>query len=334
MNDTIKVQARGGAVRTQERMTKDSGDINILWVASEQTIQGFGVKPHEHNFCHLFYVHQGEAVFFIDDAEVPVRAGQVILANRGVTHGHRKIECPIMKHYDMKFVIFDLDLATVLERVPAVLECDTFMDAILRQIIKESAQPRPSARRDIHSYLLSFLYYITSKYRTQDDSDSPTVNTTGFSAVSKAIIEYMDREYMNDVSLQAIADSVGFNKNYMCSVFKRDSGLTIGECLNMIRIHKAAELISYSDMNLAQVSASTGFPNLSHFNRIFKKVAGIPPGQYRRMYTMDVLLEGDWNKISEEYRKEDGFIYSVLAGKKLDNETALGIISRDRDREE
>ena len=81
-------------------------------------------------------------------------------------------------------------------------------------------------------------------------------------------------------AVSEIADAVGFNKNYICSVFKRDSGMTIGNCQTIIRIHKAAELISFSDMNLNQVAAATGFTNLSHFNRIFKKVVGMSPSDY------------------------------------------------------
>ena len=92
--------------------------------------------------------------------------------------------------------------------------------------------------------------------------------------------------------------------------------MTIGKCHTVIRIKKAAEAISFSDLNLSQVSSSLGFASLNHFNRVFKKVVGIPPGQYRRMYQAEIMVPGD-SSVDSELIEYGGFIMSVLAGKKL-----------------
>lgn len=310
-------------------MLKETADPTILWVSSSQTIHNYGVKQHKHNYYHLFYITLGEAVFCVDDTESLVKAGQIVIAPKGSMHGFKKVECPIMDSYQIKFVVFDVGLNTVLSRISPIFDSDAFTSAIIKQIVAESAEFKPAVQSSMRSYLLSLLYYITAPYRTREDSESQIIDTTGFSPVSKRIVQYLEEQYMNEVSLQAIAQSVNFNKNYICSVFKHDSHLTIGECLNLIRIRKAAELISYSDMDLAQVYSATGFANLSHFNRIFKRIAGIPPGQYRRMYPLDVLLTGDM-EIPDGYRQQDNFIVSVLAGQKLNTETALSIISKEQ----
>lgn len=93
--------------------------------------------------------------------------------------------------------------------------------------------------------------------------------------------------------------------------------MTIGNCQTAIRIRKAAEMISFSDMNLVQVASATGFTNLSHFNRIFKKIVGIPPGQYRRMFTGSILTKIDDETAIQEVVGQNGFIVSVLGRKRL-----------------
>jgi AraC-like DNA-binding protein len=304
-------------------------DPTILWVSSTQTFHNYGVKKHKHNYYHLFYLTRGEAVFSVDGTETLVKAGQMVFAPKGVIHGYEKIECPIMESYQIKFVVFDVGLNTVLSRVKPFLDGDNFSTSVIRQIVAESTQLNPATQSSIRSYLLSLLYYMTAPYRRGDDSESQVIDTTGFSPVSKKIVDFLEGHYMEDVSLQAIADCVGFNKNYICSVFKHDSRLTIGECLNLIRIRKAAELISYSDMDLSQVYSATGFANLSHFNRIFKKITGIPPGQYRKMYPLEVLLEGDL-EVPAEYQQNQDFIVSVVAGQKISAENAFYYLNQKR----
>ena len=132
------------------------------------------------------------------------------------------------------------------------------------------------------------------------------------------IIRYLEQNYSREVSLQEIAEAVGFNNNYICSVFKRDSGMTIGNCQTVIRIRKAAELISFSDMSLTQVASATGFTNLSQFSRIFKKVTRIPPGQYRRMFASHIMCYGNpTHEATQKILLQIGYIISFLGRKHM-----------------
>ena len=56
-----------------------------------------------------------------------------------------------------------------------------------------------------------------------------------------------------------------------------ETSLTIFECLMVIRVRKAAELLTFTGMSLAEISCETGFVNLTHFNRVFTKHVMIPP---------------------------------------------------------
>ena len=102
---------------------------------------------------------------------------------------------------------------------------------------------------------------------------------------------------------------MGVTKNYLCNAFKSNTGITIVDCLNMIRIRKAAEQIVYSDLPLAQVAQMCGYVSVSHFNRVFMRYVGMPPGQCRRAYAYDVT--------GEDTLVPGGFISSVLTGRPI-----------------
>jgi len=150
----------------------------------------------------------------------------------------------------------------------------------------------------------------------KEKTNSQLIDTTGFSDVTIGIIIYIENNYMNQLSLDMIAKHVGYNRNYICSVFKKDTGITIIDYLNFVRISQAASYFSYSDIDISQVCVRVGFSNVSHFNRTFKKLVGVSPGNYRRMFPLDV--NGNLGK--------NGNTISVNEGEILTIDQALGTL--------
>ena len=112
--------------------------------------------------------------------------------------------------------------------------------------------------------------------------------------------------------MDSLAKAMNHNKSYLCVALKKDTQLTILDCLNTIRIRRAAELIVYSEYNLTQVAEACGFVSVSHFNRVFLKYVGITPGQCRRAYPVDILI---YPENANEIERTNNFMYSVLAQK-------------------
>lgn len=293
-------------------ISKPERNLNVLWVAESNFPANSSIKPHTHSYNHLFLVRRGPIEFAVGEARHILDEGESILAKPGVLHGMSRVKSRMVRCYEIKFACANPILSSLPDRFPR----DDFAEGLVQELVAESARSRPASPAFAADYLQALINYLYRAYGTPEDSESTTIDTTGFSQVAKDIVKHLENNYKEDLSLQEIADAVGFNKTYICSMFKRVSGMTIGNCLTAIRIRKAAEAISFSDMSLSQVSALSGFTNLSHFNRIFKKVVGIPPGQYRRMYPAEILVPGD-SDVNSELLEQKGFITSVLAGKKL-----------------
>ncbi|WP_105616815.1 response regulator transcription factor [Vallitalea okinawensis] len=101
----------------------------------------------------------------------------------------------------------------------------------------------------------------------------------------KHIKELIESQYdVPELSLAYIADKLYLNKNYLCDLFKAETGSTINQYIANIRIQKAKEFMRNTNMNLNQISTKVGYPDYNYFSRVFRKKMGIPPSKYHQIY--------------------------------------------------
>lgn len=95
------------------------------------------------------------------------------------------------------------------------------------------------------------------------------------------LIEYIDNHYMEDLSLENIAENTGFSKYHFSRLFKQYTGFTFCDYVCHRRIKVAEELLAKPDLSITEVALQAGFPSISTFNRLFKQYKGCTPSEYR-----------------------------------------------------
>lgn len=105
---------------------------------------------------------------------------------------------------------------------------------------------------------------------------------SGRTAVQE-VLRYIDKNYMQDLSLGEISELVHLNPNYFCEVFKREVGVTFKEYLTNRRMEKAKELLKNPAFKLNEVAALTGYSDARHFGKSFKRLTGVTPKEYRKL---------------------------------------------------
>ncbi|MDO5336850.1 MAG: helix-turn-helix domain-containing protein [Eubacteriales bacterium] len=86
------------------------------------------------------------------------------------------------------------------------------------------------------------------------------------------------------ISLASIAEELYLNKNYLCDLFKKEEGITIGEYILQQKIHLIQNMLIYSNYTYSEIATYFGFSSQSHLGRQFKKMTGMTLRQYREMY--------------------------------------------------
>lgn len=102
----------------------------------------------------------------------------------------------------------------------------------------------------------------------------------------KKLLDYIHEHYMEPISLKDVADHFHFNPSYLSSFFAAHNKESFSEYVNKIRVEKAAELLRTDEAPIAEIGSRVGYSDHSYFTKVFKKLTGLSPSQYRKLYGM------------------------------------------------
>ncbi len=106
----------------------------------------------------------------------------------------------------------------------------------------------------------------------------------GNSAEPPAIVRargLIAEQHASELSLTAIAQAVNMSAFYFCKTFKKSTGMTFTAYLARVRIEKVKELLTNPNTRISEAAYAAGFQSLSQFNRVFRRIAGESPTDYR-----------------------------------------------------
>ncbi|WP_028611583.1 response regulator [Paenibacillus harenae] len=92
---------------------------------------------------------------------------------------------------------------------------------------------------------------------------------------------YIETNYMENITIQQLAEEVYLSPKYMCQIFKKKNNETIIEHLTKLRVEKAKILMKSPDLKLFEIAEMVGFENATYFTTVFKKLTGMIPGKFR-----------------------------------------------------
>ncbi|MCD8022964.1 MAG: helix-turn-helix transcriptional regulator, partial [Lachnospiraceae bacterium] len=151
------------------------------------------------------------------------------------------------------------------------------MQECLRKLYEENIWPKASMA-DAH---VSFTQFETWLHRMldelQEDLKRPIRKSNLY--VEKALI-YVERNYMRDISLESVADSIGITQFYLSRLFKQERNQTFLEALTDIRISRSIRLLLDPTRSVSNVSMMTGY-NLKYFYQVFKNATGMSQRKFR-----------------------------------------------------
>jgi len=91
--------------------------------------------------------------------------------------------------------------------------------------------------------------------------------------------------YMEAITLEGVAELIHMNASYLSSIFKNDTGINFSDYLINCRIEVAKELLKNTNSKMVEVAEKIGYTDAKYFSKLFKKVVGIKPSEYRKLYS-------------------------------------------------
>ena len=93
--------------------------------------------------------------------------------------------------------------------------------------------------------------------------------------------EYINQKFSKDISLEEVAKHVDISSYYFSKLFKEEEGMNFIDYVTNLRIEKAKRLLKEGNVSIKEVCVESGYTDPNYFSRIFKKVVGITPTEYK-----------------------------------------------------
>ncbi len=93
--------------------------------------------------------------------------------------------------------------------------------------------------------------------------------------------QYIQEHFIEELSLERLAAAVHTSTFYFCKLFKKATGINFNQYVARTRAEKAKNLLLNLNLRISEIAYEVGFQSLTHFNRMFKKIVGQSPTEYR-----------------------------------------------------
>lgn len=130
-----------------------------------------------------------------------------------------------------------------------------------------------------------FLNSSPARKKAEEDKapekDDESSENARLALIREEIRAYIAKHYMEDISMQNAAQAMRYSEAYFCKLFKQCFRVNFSVYLNEYRIEKAKEMMSDPKVNIKDISTVCGYSDSNYFARVFKRVTGQTPSEYR-----------------------------------------------------
>jgi len=251
-----------------------------VWVGKYKNLQNIS---HWHLEHELIVCQSGKADIMIDDKAFTIIQGQCIFCSGGSVHfinsgsdsillvclSEDKLNEDITSEYTLASPVFD-DKYSVAKRLEAIYE---------------ELHNKPLFYEKKTSYLVSEL--IVDIFRNEPLKKYSPNSSTALTKY-KQLLNLIDENY-DSISFKDAASFMCLSEAYFSKYFKKQSGMTFSQYLNVVKIEKAVNLLKTdNNIKMTDLMIKCGFNTIRNFNRTFKEITGYSPKRMPKGYNLYV----------------------------------------------
>lgn len=257
-------------------------------IESHEHSPGFRTSKHSHSYPSLIYVISGEGECLDEAGAFRLSSNSAILLKEG--QPHQLIDLPgksmvlFVVYFSQKVAEMNKMFLEPLSNLSFVLKLPEYAAhqarRLLRQMLHEQESHPLQYERSLQLHLALFLLLLY-RYGVPEESKSAAPEVTGSEdRVRKVLASVADRFY-EPHSLATVSQVANLSQRHFTSLCRKISGTSFNDYLSSLRIKEAKRLLLDTDMSILVVAFTVGFEELSTFYRVFKRVSGTTPKQFR-----------------------------------------------------
>ena len=269
--------------------------VNIL-----KTTATIDEQSHTHEFVELVYVMSGNGTHYINYKSYPVKRGDLLFINYNQVHSFIADKEMTYVNFLMKpefmsskliscdniFDIFAISLfdeseVTLAGNRPIVHFSGQDMidvEAIIQSMLNECHEKQTGYKSIINGYMLVLFSKFT---RGLEDLCSNDIHTY-INRITPEIIEYIDENYSDPITLKEIAEKCFYNASYFSRIFKKCYGRNLTDYIQEKRMNEAIKLLQETNLTVEKICSDVGYSDKKQFYKLFKTYTGYTPNLYRK----------------------------------------------------
>ena len=250
-----------------------------VWVGKYISLRNIS---HWHREIELIACAQGFADVTVDDEQYHIRQGECVLCGSGHVHHTNSGDGCLLY-----VCIFDEELTRGITDTFS-LESPSFQDncGIIPSLIKirdEIRNAEPFYAQRSNSLIIDLIISIYRSEKLTPFETKPDPVLTRY----KELLSFLDKSF-DTVTFKDAAEFMHFSPAYFSKYFKRQSGNTFSQYMNIVRVEKAVEMIKNGNRSSSELMIRCGFGTIRSFNRSFKEITGYTPSSLPPSFTLNI----------------------------------------------
>lgn len=168
------------------------------------------------------------------------------------------------------------DLLAVMDMAIQKLDKENVFEGNKESIFNENSLSVKDKEKEIKEYQSNYNNARENRPKRIDNARNSDEQTT-----IKYLKEYVESNYIYDISMQEAAEEMGYSDAYFSKLFKQYFNQNFTAYLTEYRIKKAKELLSTTNKSIKDISQMVGYTDSNYFAKIFKRIVGEIPSKYR-----------------------------------------------------
>lgn len=265
----------------------DNFNPKVLYIFEKKFSEDSFTKIHSHDFLSIIYVLSGSCSYIINDIPYKAKKGDILILNPGVTHGKILGTVSDLIEFHAGFENIQIkNLACnhlISESFTPILSTSSFDQEFFKccmDILNEQNKKASGSELILKSLGMKLLVLLLrATYVNGHSMEKGNLNFETYDKIGivNTIIEFINENYMRELSLDVISQNMYLSPAYISKIFKEETGESPINYLIKVRLAKAADYLREGTMSIKEVAYSIGYSDAYHFSKLFKKYYGYPP---------------------------------------------------------
>ncbi|MCZ0702912.1 YesN/AraC family two-component response regulator [Natronobacillus azotifigens] len=254
---------------------------------------------HSHIEYEIYYFHKGKSRYLIGDKIYSLSPGDIIIMHGLTLHCAKTFEdedyVRTSIHFDSKYYKEVLRMMgmevllvpfTTLQSYRVHLHGDEQeeFENLLKKMNEHNKMKNEVSPFRVQVCFVEMLTLIYTYFKKALDNKKDNKVSSGKMGHVQEVISFIDKNYMEEISLNRLEQELHISKFYLSKVFKEATGFTIFNYLYHRRVNQAkVDFLMSSHVSVTDISYKVGFKHPAHFSKVFKKITGVTPEEYKSL---------------------------------------------------